>query len=74
MTNRDKIIFILVVGLLGLLGVIVVGDFYVSLKENKSVDEGVINLLKMSITGIIGIVAGYMSRSQCPCSSESEEE
>ena len=74
MNNRDKIIFILVVGLLGLLGVIVVGDFYVSLKENKSVDEGVINLLKMSITGIIGIVAGYMSRSRSDCLSESEEE
>mgnify|MGYP003118104969 CR=1 FL=1 len=74
MTNRDKIIFILVVGLLGLLGVIVIGDFYVSLKENKPVDEGVINLLKMSITGIIGIVAGYMSRGQCNCASESEEE
>ena len=70
---KDKLLFIFVVGLLGLLGVIVVGDFYVSLKENKSVDEGVINLLKMSITGIIGIVAGYMSRSRCDCSPESEE-
>ena len=31
------------------------------------------DLLKMSITGIIGIVAGYMSRSRCDCSPESEE-
>jgi len=74
MNNRDRIIFILVAGLLLLLGVITIGDFYVSLKEHKPVDEGVINLLKMSVTGIIGIVAGYMSRSRCHCSQESEEE
>ena len=49
------------VGLMILLIIIVVGDFYVSLKEHRPVDESVINLLQMAVTGIIGIVAGYLS-------------
>lgn len=73
MTTRDKIIMILVGGLVGLLFVITLGDFYVSVREHKPVDEGIINLLKMSITGIIGIVAGYMSRSKCHCHGDDEE-
>jgi len=58
---KDIIILILVTGLVALLGVIVVGDFYVAFNEARPVDESVINLLQMSITGIIGIVAGYIS-------------
>jgi len=46
-----------------LLGMIVAGDFYIAMAENRSVDESVINLLKMAITGIVGIVAGYVARS-----------
>ena len=48
-------------GLIVLLVVIVVGDFYVALHENRPVDESVINLLQMAVTGVIGIVAGYLS-------------
>ena len=48
-------------GLIALLVVIVVGDFYVALHENRPVDESVINLLQMAVTGVIGIVAGYLS-------------
>ena len=48
-------------GLIVLLVVIVVGDFYVALHENRPVDERVINLLQMAVTGVIGIVAGYLS-------------
>ena len=48
-------------GLMLLLIIIVIGDFYVSLQENRPVDESVINLLQMAVTGVIGIVAGYLS-------------
>ena len=48
-------------GLLMLLGIIVIGDFYVSLKEGKGPDDSVIELLQMSITGMVGIIAGYIS-------------
>jgi|TARA_B100001971_G_scaffold174530_1_gene167868 hypothetical protein len=51
----------LAAGLIVLLVVIVVGDFYVALHENRPVDESIINLLQMAVTGVIGIVAGYLS-------------
>ena len=55
---KDITCISLSVGLMILLIIIVVGDFYVSLKEHRPVDESVINLLQMAVTGI---VAGYLS-------------
>ena len=60
-TVKDWICLILSGGLILLLIIIVIGDFYVSLQENRPVDESVINLLQMAVTGVIGIVAGYLS-------------
>ena len=60
---KDVIIIVLAFGLMVLLGMIVAGDFFIAMAENRSVDESVINLLKMAITGIVGIVAGYVARS-----------
>ena len=57
---KDLIICILVAGVLILLGVIIIGDYYVALQENRPVDESVITLMKMSLTGLIGIIAGYI--------------
>ena len=57
---KDLVIVILVFGVLTLLGVIIIGDFYVALQENRPVDESVITLMKMSLTGMIGIIAGYI--------------
>ena len=48
-------------GLMILLLVIVIGDFYVALEEKRPVDESVIQLLQMSVTGIIGLVAGFIA-------------
>ena len=58
---KDWICMTLAGGLIVLLVVIVIGDFYVALHENRPVDESVINLLQMAVTGVIGIVAGYLS-------------
>ena len=60
-TVKDWICLILTSGLMLLLMVIVVGDFYVSLQEHRPVDESVVNLLQMAVTGVIGIIAGYLS-------------
>jgi len=60
-TVKDWTCLILSGGLILLLIIIVIGDFYVSLQENRPVDESVINLLQMAVTGVIGIVAGYLS-------------
>jgi hypothetical protein len=57
---KDLIIVVLVAGVLGLLGIIIVGDYYVALQENRPVDESVITLMKMALTGLIGIIAGYI--------------
>ena len=60
---KDLIICILVAGVLTLLGIIIVGDYYVALQENRPVDESVITLMKMALTGLIGIIAGYIGLS-----------
>ena len=57
---KDLIIVVLVAGVLPLLGLIIVGDYYVALQENRPVDESVITLMKMALTGLIGIIAGYI--------------
>lgn len=57
---KDLIICVLVAGVLVLLGVIIIGDYYVALEENRPVDESVITLMKMALTGLIGIIAGYI--------------
>ena len=60
-TVKDWTCLILTSGLMLLLMVIVVGDFCVSLQEHRPVDESVVNLLQMAVTGVIGIIAGYLS-------------
>ena len=59
-TLKDLVIIMLTIGVLALLGVIIIGDYYVALQENRPVDESVITLMKMSLTGMIGIIAGYV--------------
>ena len=57
---KDLVIIILTGGVLTLLGVIIIGDYYVAVSENRPIDEEVITLMKMALTGLIGIIAGYM--------------
>ena len=44
-----------------LLFVITLGDFYNAIQTNRPPDKDVINLLSMAITGIVGIIAGFIS-------------
>ena len=57
---KDIVILLITSGVLLLLGIIILGDYYVALQENRPVDESVITLMKMALTGLIGIIAGYM--------------
>ena len=57
---KALIVVALVIGVVTLLGVIIIGDYYVALQENRPVDESVITLMKMALTGLIGIIAGYI--------------
>ena len=54
-------VLILSIGLMGLLGLIVVDEFKSASELGSDVDSNIIELLQMSITGIVGVVAGYVS-------------
>ena len=57
---RDIIVLLITAGVLILLAVIIVGDYWVALEENRPVDESIITLMKMSVTGLIGVIGGYI--------------
>jgi hypothetical protein len=58
---KGRIVFTMAASLMGLLIIITIADFFVAFKEHRPVDESVISLLAMSISGVVGIVAGYIS-------------
>ena len=57
---KDITVLIMVVGLLGILGLIVVDEFQMANEHGGELDESVIGLLQMSLTGVIGVVGGYV--------------
>ena len=61
---KDIVILLITSGVLILLGVIIVGDYWVALAENRPEDESVITLMKMSVTGLIGVIGGYIGGSK----------
>ena len=61
---KDIVIFLITTGVLILLAIIIVGDYWVALEENRPIDESVITLMKMSVTGLIGVVGGYIGGSK----------
>jgi hypothetical protein len=61
---RDIIVLLITAGVLILLAVIIVGDYWVALEENRPVDESIITLMKMSITGLVGVIGGYIGGSK----------
>ena len=61
---KDIVVLLITSGVLLLLGVIIIGDYVVALEENRPVDECVITLMKMSVTGLIGVIGGYIGGSK----------
>ncbi len=61
---KDIIVLVMAVGLMALLGLIVVDEFMMAAEHNAELDQNIIELLQMSITGIIGLVAGYVGASK----------
>ena len=61
---KDIVILLITTGVLVLLGIIILGDYYVALQENRPVDESIITLMKMSVTGLIGVIGGYIGGSK----------
>ena len=58
---KDWIVMSLSVGTIILLFVITIGDFMNAMETNREPSKDVINLLSMAITGIVGIIAGFIS-------------
>ena len=61
---KDIVVLLITTGVLILLATIIVGDYIVAVKENRTVDESVITLMKMSVTGLIGVIGGYIGGSK----------
>ena len=54
-------VLILSIGLMSLLGLIVVDEFMMANAHGGALDANIIELLQMSITGVVGIVAGFLA-------------
>ena len=61
---KDIVILLITAGVLILLGVIIIGDYWVAVKENRAIDDSIIVLMKMSVTGLIGVICGYIGGSK----------
>ena len=60
---KDIVILLITTGVLILLGIIIIGDYWVAVKEDRPIDESIIVLMKMSVTGLIGVIGGYIGGS-----------
>jgi hypothetical protein len=61
---RDIIVLLITAGVLILLGIIIIGDYWVAVKEDRPIDDSIIVLMKMSVTGLIGVIGGYIGGSK----------
>tara|TARA_R110002012_G_scaffold292623_1_gene487899 strand:+ start:57 stop:257 length:201 start_codon:yes stop_codon:yes gene_type:complete len=61
--TKDMVVLILAAGLMGILGMIVYDEFSLASETGTDLDQNIIELLQMSITGVIGVVAGYIGKS-----------
>ena len=57
---KDIVVLLITTGVLVLLGIIILGDYWVAVKENRPVDDSIIVLMKMSVTGLIGVIGGSL--------------
>jgi len=56
---KGKVVLWLTRGVIILLTLIVVGDFYIALHEMRPVDDSIVHLLQTAIVGVIGIIGTY---------------
>jgi len=61
---KDIVILLITTGVLILLGIIIIGDYWVAVQEDRPIDDSIIVLMKMSVTGLIGVIGGYIGGSK----------
>ena len=70
-TLSAVIVLVFAIGLMAILGLIVVDEFMMANEHGGKLDSNIIELLQMSITGVIGVVAGYVgSKGKCNCKDD----
>jgi len=57
---KDIVVLVMAVGLMSILGLIIYDEFKMANEHGGELDENIIGLLQMSLTGIIGVVGGYV--------------
>lgn len=60
MKFADRIVTIITAGVMVLLCITIIGDYIIALETNRHINPEIITLMKMSITGLIGIIGGYL--------------
>jgi len=56
---KERVVLILVTGIMLLLLIIVVGDFHIAMEDSRPINENIIHLLQVTITGLVAIVGTY---------------
>lgn len=68
MNDKEKfygsIIMTITIGVLSLLGCVVIGELILNYNTGREFGNEIIVLLKMTITGLIGIIGGYIGGKQ----------
>jgi len=64
MQFADRVVLILTAGIMILLCIIILGDYMIAIRTDRVLDPEIITLMKMSITGLIGIIGGYLGGKQ----------
>jgi hypothetical protein len=56
---KDKIIDKLVTGILFVLVILIIGDYIIAYSEGRPINEKIINIIHITIAGLIGIIGTY---------------
>ena len=57
---KDIVVLVMAIGLMGIPALIVYDEFAMANAHGGELDENIIGLLQMSMTGVIGVVGGYV--------------
>ena len=69
----DYIVAFMSAGVMILLCIIIIGDYMVAIRTDRVLDPEIITLMKMSITGLIGIIGGYVGGKQSTRNEDDDE-
>ena len=60
---KARMVYLMICGLLLILLVIVVGDGYIALKENRGPHESIVTLVQNALVAMTAVISSYFARS-----------